>query len=146
MSAERVHDTILSAIADAETAFEEGHRDGDLAMIHIDDLRAIQAVLSAAWSLANDTEGTVFTDEFGDHYRVPKAQWDSLALAVAVEREGRLCAENSAQRLYEQNGDPRMIAALSKLIVMWEGDDWITQQEDMLAIARAALTTAGDRS
>lgn len=64
----------------------------------------------------------------------------TLQRKLADERGGRLAAENSAQRLYEQNGDPKMIAALRQLIQIWETDEWVTEQDRMLAIARAALS------
>lgn len=45
-------------------------------------------LVRAAWALCDDTETTVFTDEFGEHYRVPKASWDRLERAVAALTRG----------------------------------------------------------
>jgi len=43
------------------------------------DGQEIISELRAAWELCDATEGTVFTDEFGEHYRVPREKWDALA-------------------------------------------------------------------
>lgn len=48
------------------------------------ELKRRDEVASAAWALCDDTEGTVFTDTYGEHYHVPKASWDRLATAIAA--------------------------------------------------------------
>lgn len=48
---------------------------------HIDASPSL-SVVHAAWALCDDTEGSVFTDEFGEHYRVPKDSWDRLSAAL----------------------------------------------------------------
>ena len=48
---------------------------------------AVRGVVSSAWNLCDDTEGTVHKDEFGEHFRVPKESWLALANALADAEE-----------------------------------------------------------
>lgn len=80
--ATRHFDFLMCAVQEAISRFETGLREGDSGFVHIDDLRSLSAVLWAAEALCDATEGTLFSDDFGEHYRVPRDQWEGLADAM----------------------------------------------------------------
>lgn len=77
-------------------------------------------------------------DVFGDYNIIPPHQSAAVAAVVSNLRDP---IEVAANAILTQAG-PTMLKALQYLAAKWDGDDWVTDQEEMARVVRETIIAA----